>query len=177
FRESAAPVEELCRASLIGLFWSLTPLVGIQMTIVAVNWSICRALGYRFTLPIAIAWTWVTNPITMPFFYYGFYVVGVFFFRLLGLHTEWVSFSAVSAVLSKAQEMSMIDGSLFWVRYMVAELGLPMLVGGFVVSTPAAIAGYPLTRRLVNMERQRRAAKLGISLSEWEAQYVRRIER
>ncbi len=176
FRESHAPVHELARASLIGIFWSLTPLIGIQMGLVTGTWLLLRLFRWRFYLPIAVVWTWVTNPVTMPFFYYAFYVAGVLTYKLLGLPIEWVSFTSVSTALTKAQALPLWDGFWFWGVYMVNVLGLPMLVGGFATGIPAAVAGYPLTVSLVNAYRTRQAHAMGLSLREWEHRFVRQAD-
>ena len=176
FRETHAPVHELALASLVGIFWALTPLVGVQMSLVTGHWVLMRLMRLRFNLPIGIAWVWITNPITMPFFYYGFYLVGVLSYKVLGIQIDWVSFDSIKQALRQAEAMTAWEGLRFWMGYMVGTLGLPMLIGGFVTGIPCALAGYPITRSLVNAYRTKQAAKLGMTLYEWEARFVYRIE-
>ncbi len=172
FRESRHEVHELGWSTAIGLFWALTPLVGVQMILVALTWGVLRPFGFRFQPAIAMAWVWLTNPVTMPPFYYFFYMVGYYVFRLFGLETAPISFSSFDHVLQIAMQKDMVDGLLYWLQYMVAELGWPMLVGGFAVGIPSAILGYPATVYLVNRFRARSARKLGLTLKQWEDRFV-----
>lgn len=172
FRESHAPVEEMARASVVGLFWALTPLIGIQMGLVTITWFAARLVRWRFNLAIGVVWVWITNPVTMPFFYYGFYVAGVLGYKVLGIPVEWVSFASLEKALVEAQALPMWDGFWMWGRYMVYELGLPMLIGGFLCGLPLAILGYPITKQLVIRYRTKQARALGLSLVEWEQRFV-----
>jgi uncharacterized protein (DUF2062 family) len=53
-----------------GLFIALLPIPG-QMPVAAV-----AALIFRCNLPISVALVWITNPLTMPFFFFITYQVG-----------------------------------------------------------------------------------------------------
>lgn len=55
-----------------GLFIALLPIPG-QMAVAA-----GAALLFRCNLPIAVALVWITNPLTMPFFFFLAYQVGRF---------------------------------------------------------------------------------------------------
>lgn len=59
-----------------GLFIAMLPIPG-QMAIAAV-----AALYFRCNLPICCALTWITNPVTTPFFVYIAYEVGRFCLQL-----------------------------------------------------------------------------------------------
>lgn len=173
FRESRHPVGEVAMGSVVGLFWALTPLVGVQMTLVAITWGLFRVFRARFTMSIAMAWVWISNPLTMPALYYAFYITGYGLFRALGADMELVSFTSFSAVVDASNAAGWREGSLQLLRYMVFDLGWPMLVGGFAIGVPAAILGYPLTVRSVNRLRTARASKMGLTLAEWENRFVR----
>ncbi|MBF0170650.1 MAG: DUF2062 domain-containing protein [Nitrospinae bacterium] len=54
----------------MGLFVAATPTLG-QMVIVAM-----LALRFKTNLPVALAACWITNPVTMPFIYYGEFLLG-----------------------------------------------------------------------------------------------------
>ncbi|MBX7058394.1 MAG: DUF2062 domain-containing protein [Leptospirales bacterium] len=172
FRESRSPVQELALASAVGIFWALTPLIGIQMLLVGAAWALLRPLGFRFQPAIAMAWVWLTNPITMPPFYYGFYITGYWIFRAAGAEMQAVGFDAFREVLQQSLQMGVADGLLFWLKYMATELGWPMLAGGFAIGAPCAALGYPLTIALVNRFRRSAAARLGLSLTQWEDRFV-----
>ncbi len=174
FRHFREPheVHELALATAIGLFWALTPLIGIQMFLVAGTWALLRPFGLRFYLPLGVALVWLTNPITMPPAYYAFYITGLKFFQLLGSDIAGVSFVAFERVLLDSTEMGVWAGLWRWIQYMVYQLGWPMLVGGFVLGVPVSIVSYPITIRMLNRMRTRKAAAMGLSLAEWEERYV-----
>ncbi|MBE7439659.1 MAG: DUF2062 domain-containing protein [Spirochaetales bacterium] len=172
FRESQAPVREICLGSSVGFFWGLTPLVGAQMALVFGNWVLFRMLRLRFSLPIGLALVWLTNPVTMPLFYYTFYITGVFFFRTLGFETELISRAVFTRQIEVASAMDTIDGLMHWIRFMIVDLGWPMLIGSFVFGAPFTIGSYPVTKILVNRYRTAKARAMGLSLAEWETRYV-----
>jgi len=172
FRKSHAPAREIALASAVGLFWALTPLVGIQMTLVAVTWVLFRIVGLRFNLPLGAAWVWITNPLTMPFFYYSFYMLGVYSFQFLGFDVRFVTFESFNLALAQGNALGFWEGASYWVKFMAVELGWPMLIGSFVMGLPIAILGYPLTARLLNSYRSKLAARHNLTLAEWEDVYV-----
>jgi hypothetical protein len=74
---SPHPPEYKARGVAVGLAWAMTPLVGIQMWLVFMTWVASRKFfKWDFSLPLAIAWTWLTNVFTMIPIYYIFYVTG-----------------------------------------------------------------------------------------------------
>lgn len=74
--QSNEPAVYKARGVAIGLAWALTPLVGIQMALVGMTWGVLKYFKYSFSLPLALAWTWVSNVFTLPPLYYAFYVTG-----------------------------------------------------------------------------------------------------
>ncbi|PJZ69835.1 hypothetical protein CH373_10570 [Leptospira perolatii] len=174
FQETHSPVTEVSLGTSIGLFWSLTPLIGIQMYLGFITWVILRIIKIRFYLPIAIAMIWITNPVTMPFFYYLFYFVGKVALVAIGVPVVEISFDLLWGVLEDSQSMDFFAGLKHWSLFLLDQMGLPMFTGGFLLGIPSAIIGYPITYRLLNAYRTRVAAKEGLSLSEWEAKHVRK---
>ncbi|MCR9141439.1 MAG: DUF2062 domain-containing protein [bacterium] len=172
FRESHHPIEELGMASAVGLFWALTPLVGFQMLLVTANWVLFRAFRLHFHLVIGVAWVWLSNPFTMVPMYYSFYITGYYFFSILGYAIEPISAATFGVVLDEASALGMTQGLIHWMKFMIYQLGWPMLIGGFVLGVPASIAGYPITVYFVRRFRMRSARQLGISYEEWEERFV-----
>lgn len=172
FRETHAPVQELSLATSVGLFWALTPLVGIQMSLVAATWALFRFAGLRFHLGIAIAFVWITNPATLPFFYYGFYMVGRFFFLWLDVELKAISIGTIQQLLLNNQQLDFWTGVSEWIRLLTQDLGQPMLIGGLIVGLPCAIFGYFLTAKLVNSYRRRLAHNMDLNLRQWEDRFV-----
>ena len=172
FRDSHAPIEEICMAATVGMFWALTPLVGIQMYLVTITWLLFKLLRVQFNLPIGLALVWITNPVTMPVFYYSFYFCGVFLFNLAGAENSIITFDYFSQTIGKANAMGAWDGLIFWGKFMLYELGWPMLIGGFALGLPVSLVSYPLTRYWVNGYRKKLARNLNLTLGEWEAIHV-----
>ncbi len=75
-RSHHAP-EHTARGVMVGVVVGLTPTVGIQMAIALVVWLIARRLfRWDFNVVLAVAWTWISNMLTMVPMYYAFYVTG-----------------------------------------------------------------------------------------------------
>lgn len=76
-KRSEQPAEYTARGVMVGMMWAMTPLVGIQMTTVFITWVVLtKIFKWNFSLPVALAYTWVTNVFTMWPVYYVFYVTG-----------------------------------------------------------------------------------------------------
>ncbi|TGK06841.1 DUF2062 domain-containing protein [Leptospira semungkisensis] len=174
FQESHAPIHELCLGTTIGLIWAMTPLVGVQMYLGLGTWVLLRVVGIRFYLPIAIAMIWITNAATVPFFYYLFYWIGKNILFLFNIPFQEISFDTLLSISNQSESMDLISGFYHWSIFLLDKMGLPMFVGGFAFGIPLGIAGYPLTFKLVNSYRERKAQEEGISLSEWESKHVRK---
>ncbi|MFB5649043.1 DUF2062 domain-containing protein [Leptospira wolffii] len=174
FQESHAPIGEVCLGTSIGLIWAMTPLIGVQMYLGFATWVLFRLIGVRFYLPIAIAMIWITNPITLPFFYYLFYIVGKYVLILFGIGFNEIDFDTLLSISKQSESMDLVSGLYHWTLFLLDKMGLPMFVGGFAVGIPSAVLGYPLTYRLLNSYRKRKAEAEGLSLTEWEEKHIRK---
>lgn len=172
FRDSHAPVNEIAIASVVGMFWALTPLVGAQMMLASFTWAILKSVKVNSNLTIAVALVWITNPLTMPFFYYAFYMMGYYAYMLFGFHIQPISYHLFEVTIQQAQNMDLLNGTFHWLRFMINDLGLPMLIGSVVIGFPAAIVSYPLSIALVNYFRRKKAAHEGITLEDWEEIHI-----
>ena len=56
-------------------------------------------------------------------------------------------------------------------RFLLVELGWPMVIGGFVYAVPFSIISYYITKYLVTSHRKNNARLEGISYDEWRTQY------
>ncbi|WP_366817075.1 DUF2062 domain-containing protein [Nisaea sp.] len=114
----------------IGVAVSLTPLVGIQMPIVAGIWSLIRLLrpNWTFNLVVALAWTWLTNVFTVPIVYYIFLQTGNL---MLGRWDNLSAFEHFAARLDQilGQDISGIMAVWVYFTAMLDEWGLPLFVG------------------------------------------------
>lgn len=66
----------------IGLFFGSIPIVG-QMLLAAFV-----AIAMRVNMPVAVVFTWISNPVTMPFFYTANYYFGAWLMGREPLHLE-----------------------------------------------------------------------------------------
>lgn len=69
------PAEYSARSVLVGVVCGLMPIIG-QSTVVLAVWLIARRFNWGFNVVIAALWTFISNPLTTPFMFYGFYVTG-----------------------------------------------------------------------------------------------------
>ena len=130
----------------VGLFLAFMP-VPSQMLVAA---GVAVLIGCN--LPIAVLCCWVTNPITIPFLFYGAYRVGT-----------WV--------LGVPHRMLEFEFSFEWIQTVFADIWQPLLTGCFILGTLSALVGSVLTRALwrfqvVTMWRRRRARRLAAAAAK-----------
>lgn len=172
FRESHAPVQELARGGAIGMFWAMTPLVGVQMYLVTMSWLLLKLVRWKMNLAVGLAMVWISNPITMGPMYYAFYKIGYITFDMLGLNPMVITFENFEGVLKTAMSQNLLDGLMTWGQFLLNDLGWPTMVGGLILAIPSAVATYPVTKRMVNKHRSNLARKEGLTLEEWEARHI-----
>ena len=123
FRESKSPTSEVALGAMIGMFWAMTPLVGIQMTLVTINWFLFKFIRFRFSIPIAMVMVWLSNPFTMGPLYYMFYMVGFYTFQVLGSDVSRISYNSFTNRLDQSLGMGAIDGSIDFIYYIALDMG------------------------------------------------------
>ncbi|MBF0622403.1 MAG: DUF2062 domain-containing protein [Magnetococcales bacterium] len=142
-----------------GVFWGLllgmTPTVGIQMYLIFVVWWITRTLfNYNFNLIIAIAWSWLSNPLTMVPLYYMFYMTGIPIAEGMGWADNVPSLLEFDSFSVYFQAMLEIQGDTWWQQTgnFLAEfwrsLGLMILVGCLPYSLGLSWLGYSMTMKM-----------------------------
>jgi uncharacterized protein (DUF2062 family) len=161
---SVAPVKALQWGTAIGLLLGFTPTVGIQMYSAAVVWALGKYIfRFAFNLPVCIAMIWISNPLTMIPMYYGFLITGGW---VQGVPT--VTYSAFSDKLAEILAMesfwdSFIEGS----KFLLIELGQPMLVGSMVYAVPISIGGFFAVGYFLTRHRKHKARQANMSYEEW----------
>lgn len=114
----------------VGVAISLTPLVGVQMPIVAGLWSLVRLArpNWTFNLVVALAWTWLTNVFTVPIVYYVFLQTGNL---MLARWDNLSGFGHFSERLDQilGQDVSGITAVWVYFTAMLNEWGLPLFLG------------------------------------------------
>ncbi len=155
-KRSTHPPEHTARAVMVGLFWAMTPLIGVQMYLVFMTWLVARrSPKLEFGLFIGMAWTWVTNVFTMWPIYYVFYITG----RVLsGTHDEIPGYENFiqhwRGAFSSGE--GFFETLLVQVKVIVEEKGLPLAIGSIPYAILSAWLGYYFSLKYVI---RRRAAK------------------
>ena len=170
--ESFAPVRQVSWGVAIGLFIGLTPTMGIQMYIVAAIWGICRYIfRFQFYLPVAMAVVWISNPVTVLPFYYIFLIIGNTVFHVMEWPTvplDWSTFqNEFEIIAEKSFWESLQEGS----RFLIIDLGIPILVGSLCLAIPLAVIFYFVTGLLLTRYRQYLARQANLTYEEWRIRY------
>ncbi len=142
------------RGAAVGLAIGFGCPVGMQM----VGLGVLRSL-FRFNLPVAFAFTWVNNPLTLIPLYYGYYYFGSLCLGKPPLVTPEAFTDLMHPVLKT---------SYFWTAFQCfVSLGWEFLarwsVMAALVSTVSAILGYVLVYRVQKIRCLRRAKEIGMS--------------
>jgi len=123
----------------IGVFFGLTPTVGIQMIMVMILSALTRRF-FRFNVMAALMAVYVSNPITIVPIYWALYKAGSVF---------------VGGEVSRSQFAAILEYGSFsewWntVIELFISLGQPLLIGTAMIAIPGGILTYPLMRWLLN---------------------------
>ncbi len=121
----------------LGIFVGFLPIVPFQSVVV-----IALAFVLRGSKVAGFLGTWISNPIDLPFFYYGLFLVG----RTL-LPFEGVSFDPEHLAMAE-----MLDAG--WRLFAI------MCVGGVILGVPSSLITYLVTRRVVVAYRRRKSRRL-----------------
>lgn len=148
--------EHKARGVAVGLAWAFTPLVGVQMITVLMTWTVAKKLKWSFSLPLALAWTWVTNMVTMIPVYYVFYVTGQI------LRGKWERIGGFNSMSVLIKNVFLSDSSFFektkeFLHLFVQDWGISLFLGCVPFVVIGYIAGYSLTIRFENMRLKRKA--------------------
>lgn len=125
---SKKPPEITARGSLVGMAWAMTPLVGIQMYLVFLTWLFTRKFfKWDFSLPVGIAWTWVTNVFTIPPIYYGFYVTGKIMMGEFAERTTYAKF--YNLLKTVIEEDGFVEAMKALFAVLIKDWGVAMMIG------------------------------------------------
>ena len=155
-KRSRHPPQYTARGVAVGLFWAMTPTVGIQMMFVLANWLLVRRLAPRWDFNVihAMAWTWVTNFATVLPSYYLFYVTGQLVLGRWDDLTGYEGFIKLwDAGTAGDRTTEYLPGAVsapdVYYDVIVAGWGLAMLVGCPPYAIVAAWIGYVWSLKLV----------------------------
>jgi len=178
--ESVSPIHETALGTAIGMFVGLTPTVGLQMWIVFMIWLACKyLLKLRFDLIVGTAIVWISNPFTMFFMYYGFLATGYAFLSITGLSSvplelSYASFYSELSQLLDTHQHSSIEIIINGTRFLLVDLGYPMLVGSLFYAIPLSILTYILIKRYLKLYREKKARKMGLNYDRWREIFERK---
>ena len=161
-KRSEHPPEFIARGVLVGMMWAMTPLVGIQMTTVLLTWILCKKFfKWGFSLPVAIAYTWVTNVLTMWPIYYVFYATGKLMMGDLNISAFHAFVQAGREAFSTSVSFWEITRAvLVFLKILMEDWGLAMAIGCIPWSVLAGWLSYRWTKRwLVGRQRNKEKAK------------------
>jgi uncharacterized protein (DUF2062 family) len=132
-----------------GVFWGLTPTVGLQTLEIVTTWFVARKLLRRdSSLVQALVWVWINNPLTMVPMYYTFYLTGLVLIGNAGGATGYDAFLAMWT-----------RSNVGWVERITttaAAVAVPTIVGCIPYAVVGAAASYFWAVRLLR-QRERRA--------------------
>ena len=123
--------HSVSKAILVGLFFAMIPM---PMQMLAV---ILMVPFIKFNVPIGVSLVWITNPVTMPFIFYGEFLVG-----------NLLTFSSVTHDIDFIVELFTMNwfSSEFLSKLM--EIIVPMYIGALFCAIVFSISGYYLIRYL-----------------------------
>ncbi len=159
-RRSRNSPEHAARGVAVGMFWAMTPLVGIQMYLCLMTWLAVKPWkNLSFSLVIACAWTWVTNVFTMLPIYYGFYVTGQI------MRGHWDDITGYAKFLDSwdaafTADAGFLEQTTELLGMLVRELGFSMAIGCLPYAVFWAWVGYVLSLKFVRRRHRRREERL-----------------
>lgn len=158
-RRSPHAPEYSARGVAVGMFWALTPLVGIQMYLCLMTWLIAKpSRNFRFSLVVACAWTWVTNVFTMLPIYYMFYATGQV------MRGKWHNITGYDTFLHSwdaafADDAGLWQATLDLLELLALEVGLSMGIGCLPYAIFGAWLSYKLSLKYIRRRRRKKLEK------------------
>ena len=156
---SPHPPEYKARGVAVGMAWAMTPLVGIQMWLVFMTWIIAKKVfKWGFSMPLALAWTWVTNVFTMVPIYYIFYVTGQI--MRWDIH-DIGGYSKLSGILQETF-LSDLDFTQKWILFfklLAHDYGISMMLGALPWAVVSSVISYYITIKFEQKRLERKKAK------------------
>ena len=153
--------EHAARGAAVGLALAMTPLIGIQMMLATACWVIYRLIGRKsgFSLPVALAYTWVSNVFTAIPIYYLFFATGRL---LLGQWRDLVGLSAFAEEfrrLSTSGTQNLFEQVWTFTVQLFESFGIPLFLGCLPWMAISAWFGYTYTLGLIRRRNERREQK------------------
>ena len=142
---SPHPPKYKARGVAVGVAWSMTPLVGIQMIVVGLTWGIAKKIfKWDFSLVLGLAYTWITNVFTMIPIYYAFYVTGQ-----LMLRRPVTSYAGLKDTMKAVffADYTLWEKIMASVKLLMQDWGFGMAIGCLPWAFVFGVGSYYLTMR------------------------------
>jgi len=123
--------HSVSKAVLVGLFFAFIPM---PMQMLAV---ILMIPFFRFNVPLGVTLVWITNPVTMPFIFYGELIVG-----------DLLTLSPITQDLDFVVELFTMNWFSMAFVSKLMEIIVPMYIGALFCATLFSVSGYYLVRYL-----------------------------
>jgi uncharacterized protein len=154
---SPHPPAYTARGVAIGVFWGVTPLLGLQTILMVATWqTLKRGFGKDASIVQALIWAWVNNPITMLPMFYVFFVTGSW---LVGAPHALGGYHAFVALWETTQyEPTFLARALTTAR----EVGLALTIGCVPYAALASCVAYRWALA-ITMARRRRTKRVDLT--------------
>ena len=123
--------NSVSKAVLIGVFFAFIPMPMQMLAVVLMIPFI------KFNVPIGVSLVWITNPVTMPFIFYGELIIG-----------DLLTFSPVSQDLDFMVELFTMDWFTTDFLSKLMEIIVPMYIGALFTAVVLSVGGFYLVRYL-----------------------------
>ena len=123
--------NSISKAVLVGLFFAFIPMP-LQMAAV-----IFMMPFMRFNVPLGVSIVWITNPITMPFIFYGELLIG-----------DLITLTPITQDLDFVIELFTMNWFSAAFLDKLMEIIVPMYIGALFTATVFSVSGYYLVRYL-----------------------------
>jgi uncharacterized protein (DUF2062 family) len=146
--------QRIARGVAVGVWIAFTPFLGLHMIL-----ALALAALFRANKVLAVLGVWISNPFTLLPIYGSTYLMGRF---LVGrFHPSHAQPGQVGDLLSHifsfSNMVTRLHTAAFWeeVAKVFGKIGMELTLGGFVLGTLFAIAGYFATYWLITTYRDK----------------------
>ena len=139
--------HSIAMGTTVGMWIGMTPTVGIQMILVMITAFLTKPF-LHFNRIAALITVYISNPVTMVPIYYMNYKVGTVFY-----HGDYT--------IEDFRKILQYEDFSGWWRTIVelfVGIGVPLVIGTFIVATLCAAVTYPTMRWLLKKFHRRKPA-------------------
>jgi uncharacterized protein (DUF2062 family) len=141
------PPHRIALGVAIGMFYTFTPFIGVQMVLVVGTAWLLRA-----NKVVGVPLVWISNPATFVPIFYPCYLIGRAILGWPGVGRQWWE-----ELLTDPPTGFAAATQFYWGR--VLEIFSPLMLGCCVVGLPLSIFSYLATRITVERYRARRSRR------------------